>query len=182
MRIITLSPLMLGLALGGFAQTPAGPVGPAAQTPSAAPAEKASPAPAAPAAPAEPPAAGDDSRIIVPAETTIPIMLMTPINTKSAFVGASFYCESVYPITVGNRIIIPRGSSVKGTITQVVGRDMSKAAPKLACALMSWSCPTALPSSCARSSRASEARAEKSSSPMREGSRGIAPKEKTLGR
>jgi type IV secretion system protein VirB10 len=47
-------------------------------------------------------------------------MLMTPINTKSAFVGASFYCESVYPITVGNRIVIPRGSSVKGAITQVV--------------------------------------------------------------
>jgi type IV secretion system protein VirB10 len=47
-------------------------------------------------------------------------MLVTPINTKSAFVGASIYCESVYPITVGNRIIIPRGSSVKGTITQVV--------------------------------------------------------------
>ena len=70
--------------------------------------------------PAEPPSAGDDSRIIVPAETTIPIMLLTPINTKSAFVGASIYCESVYPITVGNRIIIPRGSSVRGTITQVV--------------------------------------------------------------
>lgn len=47
-------------------------------------------------------------------------MLLTPINTKSAFVGASFYCVSVYPITVGNRIIIPKGSSVRGTITQVV--------------------------------------------------------------
>ena len=93
---------------------------PAAPTAPTAPAEKASPAPGVPAAPAEPTSVGDDSRIIVPAETTIPIMLMTPINTKSAYVGASFYCESVYPITVGNRIIIPRGSSVKGTISQVV--------------------------------------------------------------
>ena len=47
-------------------------------------------------------------------------MLLTPINTKSAFVGASFYCESVYPIAVGNRIVIPRGSSIRGAITQVV--------------------------------------------------------------
>jgi len=120
MKAFTLPLLMLLFAFPGFPQTPAGPVGPAAEPQPGAPAEKASPAPAAPAAPAEQPSAGDDSRIIVPAETTIPIMLLTPINTKSAFVGASVYCESVYPITVGNRIVIPRGTSVRGTITQVV--------------------------------------------------------------
>jgi type IV secretion system protein VirB10 len=62
----------------------------------------------------------DNSRIIVPAETTIPLILETPINTKSAYVGETIYCESVYPITVGNRIIIPKGSSVRGAVTQVV--------------------------------------------------------------
>ena len=120
MKVITVSLLMLAIALASFAQTPGGPVGPAAQPQSTAPAEPAKPPAAAPATPAEPAPAGDDSRIIVPAETTIPIMLLTPINTKSAFVGASVYCESVYPITVGNRIVIPRGSSVRGTITQIV--------------------------------------------------------------
>ena len=56
-------------------------------------------------------------------------MLETPINTKSAFVGAAFYCQTVYPITVDNHIVIPRGSSVKGAITQVVrpGRVKGKA-------------------------------------------------------
>jgi type IV secretion system protein VirB10 len=56
-------------------------------------------------------------------------MLETPINTKSAYVGAAFYCQTVYPITVQSRIVIPRGSSVKGAITQVVrpGRVKGKA-------------------------------------------------------
>ena len=126
MKIVTFSLLMLAFIGEGFAQTPGGPVVPAAQpqttAPSApaAPSQPANPAPTAPAAPRATPAATDDSRIIVPADTTIPIMLLTPVNTKSAYVGASVYCESVYPITVGNRIVIPRGSSVKGTITQVV--------------------------------------------------------------
>ena len=103
MKAISLILFMLVLVLPSFAQTPAGPVSPAAQP-----------------QPAAPPSTGDDSRIIVPAETTIPMMLLTPINTKSAFVGASIYCESVYPVTVANRIVIPRGSSIKGAITQVV--------------------------------------------------------------
>ena len=97
---------------------------PSTQTPPAdqPEASKAAPTPApAPAdTPAPAPVPADESRIIVPADTTIPIMLMTPINTKSAFVGESIYCETVYPITVANRIVIPRGSSVKGTITQIV--------------------------------------------------------------
>ncbi len=115
MKSLILSLFVLAMTLPGFAQTPAGPSSSAAQAQPAAPAEKSTPAsPPAQQAPA------DDGRIIVPADTMIPVMLLTPINTKSAYVGASFYCESVYPITVGNRIIIPKGTSVRGTITQVV--------------------------------------------------------------
>ena len=40
------------------------------------------------------------------------MILMNTINTKSAFVGQAIYCESIYPITVGNHIIIPKGSSI----------------------------------------------------------------------
>jgi hypothetical protein len=113
----TILSLSMLIAVAGFAQTPAGPVSSTSPAQPAAPAQ--TPATSAPAAPA-PQTPADDSRIIVPSETMIPIMLLTPINTKSAFVGASFYCESVYPITVANRIIIPKGTSVRGTITQVV--------------------------------------------------------------
>jgi type IV secretion system protein VirB10 len=62
----------------------------------------------------------DNSKIVVAADTTIPMILMNTINTKSAFVGQAIYCESIYPITVGNHIIIPKGSSVRGTVTQVI--------------------------------------------------------------
>jgi hypothetical protein len=48
------------------------------------------------------------------------MILMNTINTRSAFVGQSIYCESIYPVTVGNHIIIPKGSSIRGTVTQVV--------------------------------------------------------------
>ncbi len=125
-KILSLSMLM---AVSGLAQTPAGPVSSTVQSQPSAPTTAPGSAPAAPAAQAAPQPSADDGRIVVPAETAIPIILLTPINTKSAYVGASFYCESVYPITVANRIIIPKGTSVRGTITQIVrpGRVKGKA-------------------------------------------------------
>ena len=120
MKAITLSLLMLALALPGFAQTPAGPAGPAAQPQPATPVGTATPAASAPVVPADSPVAVDNSKIVVPGDTTIPMILMNTINTKSAFVGQSIYCESIYPITVGTHIIIPKGSSIRGTVTQVI--------------------------------------------------------------
>jgi hypothetical protein len=35
-------------------------------------------------------------------------------------VGQAIYCGTIYPITVGNQIVIPVGSSVKGAVTQVI--------------------------------------------------------------
>jgi type IV secretion system protein VirB10 len=48
------------------------------------------------------------------------MILLNTINTKSAYVGAAIYCESIYPISVGNHIIIPKGTSIRGTVTEVV--------------------------------------------------------------
>ncbi|HLW79008.1 MAG TPA: hypothetical protein VKU44_05345 [Terriglobia bacterium] len=59
-------------------------------------------------------------RVVVPRETTIPLQIQNAISSKSAYVGQAVYCETIYPITVGNRIVIPVGSYVKGTITQVI--------------------------------------------------------------
>jgi len=120
MKAITLSVLMLATAIPGLAQTPAGTMGAAGQAQSAPPTPPANPAASAPAAPADSPAAAAISKIVVPADTTIPLILENTINSKSAFVGQAIYCESIYPITVGNHIIIPKGSSVRGTVTQVV--------------------------------------------------------------
>ena len=120
MKAITLSLLMLAVAIPGFAQTPAAPVGAAVQPQSAPPGPPANPAAGAPAPPANSPEAAANSKIVVPADTTIPLILQNTINTKSAFVGQAIYCESIYPITVGNHIIIPKGSSVRGTVTEVI--------------------------------------------------------------
>lgn len=60
------------------------------------------------------------TKIVVPVDTTIPLVLKNTISTRTASVGQAIYCETIYPITVGDRIVIPEGSYVKGSITQVV--------------------------------------------------------------
>jgi type IV secretion system protein VirB10 len=88
----------------------------AAQAPAAAatqaPAPAQTPTQAAPAVPS--------SRLVIPSETTIPLVLKNTINSRTAHVGQAIYCETIFPITLGNRIVIPVGSSVKGAVTQVV--------------------------------------------------------------
>ena len=60
------------------------------------------------------------STLTVPADTTIPLRLMNTINSRTTQPGQAIYCETIFPITVGNRIVIPVGSSVKGSVTKVV--------------------------------------------------------------
>jgi hypothetical protein len=72
--------------------------------------------------PAETPAdkpRSEESRWIVPAHTLIPLSLRNAINSRTAYVGQAIYCETIFPITVQNRILIPAGSYVKGLITEV---------------------------------------------------------------
>ncbi len=57
---------------------------------------------------------------MVPANTTIPLELRNTISSRTAYVGQAIYCETIYPISVGNRILIPVGTYVKGAVTQVV--------------------------------------------------------------
>jgi type IV secretion system protein VirB10 len=64
-------------------------------------------------------AAQPDPELEVPAGTDIPIALTTYLNSRSSQVGDSFYAETVYPIWIQQRMVIPRGSVVKGTVTDV---------------------------------------------------------------
>jgi hypothetical protein len=75
------------------------------------------------------PATPAPSTVVVPADTTIPLRLMNTINTRTTQPGQALYFETIFPITVGNRIVIPVGSSVKGSVTKVVrpGRSKRKA-------------------------------------------------------
>lgn len=74
-------------------------------------------------------ATAPNRNIVVPTNTTIPLELRAGLSSRTARAGQRIYCDTVYPIVVNNRVIIPAGSYVKGTITQVVrpGRVKGKA-------------------------------------------------------
>ena len=82
-----------------------------------------------PADTAKTPSPARSSKIVLPVDTAIPLTLKNTVNSRTAFVGQAIYCETIYPITVGNRIVVPAGSYVKGAVTQIVrpGRVKGKA-------------------------------------------------------
>jgi type IV secretion system protein VirB10 len=61
-----------------------------------------------------------EPELVVPDGTILPIVLTAFMNTRSTQVGDTFYAETVYPIWIQQRLIIPRGSLVRGTVTHVV--------------------------------------------------------------
>lgn len=58
-------------------------------------------------------------RLTVPAGTNILLNLKSPINTKNAHVGDGVYCQTSFPVTQDNVVVIPAGTYVKGEITRV---------------------------------------------------------------
>ena len=60
---------------------------------------------------------GDE--IVVPTSTQIPLTLTSAISSRTAYVGQPIYCQTLYPIDINNRIVIPVGTYVKGTVTEV---------------------------------------------------------------
>ena len=68
-------------------------------------------------------------QVVVPAETAIPLVLKNIINSRTAYPGEAIYCTTIFPITVGNRIVLPVGTYVTGEITEVkhAGRIKGKA-------------------------------------------------------
>ncbi len=67
--------------------------------------------------PAKKPA--QDPEIIVPAGTILPVVLNTYLNTRNTQVGDPFYADTSYPIWIQQRLVIPRGSIVKGVVTEI---------------------------------------------------------------
>jgi len=68
-------------------------------------------------------------KLEAPAGTIIPLELRNLISSRTAYVEEAIYCETIYPVVVNNRIVIPEGSYVKGEVTDVVwpGRIKGKA-------------------------------------------------------
>ncbi len=86
--------------------------------------------PDAPGTPAFAPRTAEaPAEIVVPAGTKIPLSLLNSLNTKHASEGDRVYLQTSFPIVIQGRIIIPRGSYVTGTVSEVksAGRVKGKA-------------------------------------------------------
>ena len=79
------------------------------------PSQSAAPAEAAPANGTSAPG----HEFVVDPGTRIPLSLINSITTKHAAPGDRIYLETVFPILVGGKIVIPPGSYVAGTVTEV---------------------------------------------------------------
>ncbi|MGC1107292.1 MAG: hypothetical protein WA876_12210 [Candidatus Acidiferrales bacterium] len=56
--------------------------------------------------------------IQVPTGTRLPLVLHNAISTRSARPGDSVYLETLFPILISERIVIPAGSYVSGEVTE----------------------------------------------------------------
>jgi len=64
-------------------------------------------------------AAAQPSGYTVEAGTRIALGLISSVSTKHSAVGDKVYLETVFPIVVRQHIVIPTGSHVTGTVTEV---------------------------------------------------------------
>ena len=77
---------------------------------------------AAPAAPASP--ASDSApkaapkNYVVPSGTRLPLILHNAVTTRNAKPGDPVYLETLFPVVIENRILIPAGSYVQGEIQE----------------------------------------------------------------
>jgi hypothetical protein len=107
MRVLFTLLLISGISLGQAAPQSTAPAAPVAAAPTAvAP----NPAPAA---------ASDPNLVTIPAGTKIPLSLKQAISTKNAREGDAVYAETAFPFVMDNRIVIPAGSFIQGTISHV---------------------------------------------------------------
>src|SRR5579864_9023315 len=100
----------LGIVMAAGSLVAQGPSAPAAPDKQASGVQKAA---------TEKPGAAKPGEYIVDVGTKVPLTLINSISTKHSAEGDRVYLETVFPILVKGRIVIPPGSYVAGTVTQV---------------------------------------------------------------
>lgn len=74
------------------------------------------------AAPASDPAGAESAGqalATVPGGTQVPLVLINSVSSKHSQPGDPIYLESVYPVVIDGRILIPAGTHVSGSVAQV---------------------------------------------------------------
>ena len=61
---------------------------------------------------------GDGQKISVPAGTRLAVVLENGISTRSAKAGDSLYFHTSFPVTQNNRVVIPVGSYIRGSLLE----------------------------------------------------------------
>jgi len=75
---------------------------------------------------------GQPEEMTVPAGTVIPIVLTAFLSTRNSQVGDTVYADTTYPIWMQQRLVIPKGSNIRGTVTEVVRPGKIKGKGRLA--------------------------------------------------
>jgi len=63
--------------------------------------------------------ATNPDEFVVASGTKVPLSMINSISTKTASEGERIYLETVFPILASGRVVIPPGSYVAGTVTEV---------------------------------------------------------------
>jgi hypothetical protein len=87
--------------------------------PASAPAAPLTPAPAGTTPASRTDAAAKPDDFVVTTGTRIPLSMINSVSTKTAAEGERVYLETVFPILVNSHVVIPPGSYVSGTVTEV---------------------------------------------------------------
>jgi len=64
-------------------------------------------------------AAAAPAAYVVASGTTVPLSLINTISTKHSAVGDRVYLETAFPVVVNSKIVIPVGSYVAGTVSEI---------------------------------------------------------------
>jgi len=64
------------------------------------------------------PSAISAAKIMVPAGTHIPLVLHNAVSTRSARPGDPVYFETLFPVMIDGKVVIPAGSYVSGEVTE----------------------------------------------------------------
>ena len=104
-----------GIVAAADVQTQAGPsTGAPQQSASAPPATSVAQSPVA----SDPAAKPAPKNYVVPSGTRLPLILHNAVTTRNAKPGDPVYLETLFPVVIDNRILIPAGSYVQGEIQE----------------------------------------------------------------
>ena len=57
-----------------------------------------------------------EAEVVIPAGTRVPLVMINSISSKHSQPGDPVYLESVYPVVVNGRILLPAGTNVSGSV------------------------------------------------------------------